>query len=70
MDSHVRCAKEALLARDASSSKADNVLLQDHDKIAQLVKQHWNIALETKEISFKGWNWGAFDVQGKSMQSL
>jgi structure-specific recognition protein 1 len=51
------------------TSLVDNVPTQDHDKIAHLVKQHWNIALETKEISFKGWNWGAFDVQGEHMKS-
>ncbi|KAF8319072.1 FACT complex subunit POB-3-like protein [Clavulina sp. PMI_390] len=43
---------------------------EDHDKIASLVKQHFNIALETKEMSFKGWNWGAFDVQGRDLAFL
>lgn len=29
-----------------------------------LLKQHFGIILESKEISFKGWNWGATDFQG------
>lgn len=29
-----------------------------------LLKQHYGIVLETKEISFKGWNWGTTDFQG------
>lgn len=37
---------------------------QDHDKLAALFKQHFSIALETKEISFRGWNWGSTDFQG------
>jgi structure-specific recognition protein 1 len=38
---------------------------QDHDKLAGLLKQHFSITLETKEISFKGWNWGQTDFQGQ-----
>lgn len=37
---------------------------QDHDKIAQLLKQHFSVTLETKDVSFKGWNWGVTDIQG------
>lgn len=40
---------------------------QDHDKVAQLLKQHFSITLETKEVSFKGWNWGVTDFQGESV---
>jgi structure-specific recognition protein 1 len=38
--------------------------LQDHDKILALFKQHFGITLESKEVSFKGWNWGQTDFQG------
>lgn len=37
---------------------------KDHDRLAQLLKQHFSIALESKEISVKGWNWGTTDFQG------
>ncbi|CAE6427699.1 unnamed protein product [Rhizoctonia solani] len=44
----------------------DGFLREDHDKVSQLVTQHYKVQLETKEISVKGWNWGSTDVQGKS----
>jgi hypothetical protein len=37
---------------------------QEHDKIAQLLKNYFGITLETREVSFKGWNWGVADFQG------
>lgn len=37
---------------------------KDHDKLASLMKNHFGITLETKEASFKGWNWGVTDFQG------
>ena len=39
-------------------------LCQDHDKLAALLKSHFGVTLETKEVSFKGWNWGVTDFQG------
>ncbi len=38
--------------------------MKDHDKLAQLLKQHFSIVLESKEVSVKGWNWGITDFQG------
>jgi structure-specific recognition protein 1 len=40
---------------------------KDHDKLASLLKQHFSITLETKEISFKGWHWGITDIQGLAL---
>jgi structure-specific recognition protein 1 len=37
---------------------------QEHDKIAQLLKNHFGITLETQEAAFKGWNWGVADFRG------
>jgi hypothetical protein len=55
-------------SRDVSSPSCSHrtnpTLDQDHDKLAALFKQHFSIALETKEISFRGWNWGSTDFQG------
>ena len=42
----------------------DGFARDDHDKVAQLMKQHFSIVLETKEVSVKGWNWGMTDFQG------
>src|ERR1700761_2147774 len=43
----------------------DGFVREDYDKISNLLKQHYDITLETKDVIFKGWNWGATDFQGK-----
>ncbi|KAF8321969.1 structure-specific recognition protein-domain-containing protein [Cantharellus anzutake] len=48
----------------------DGFQREDHDRISQLVKQHFSVALETKEICTKGWNWGATDIQGSDLAFL
>lgn len=40
--------------------------VQDHDKLASLLKQHFAITVETEDISFRGWNWGVTDFRGTS----
>lgn len=40
---------------------------QDHDRLTQLLKQHFSIVLESKEISVRGWNWGVTDFQGERL---
>ena len=41
-----------------------DLFLQDHDKIAGLLKQHFGVILEDQEVSLKGWNWGTTDFRG------
>ncbi|KIJ54619.1 hypothetical protein M422DRAFT_24531 [Sphaerobolus stellatus SS14] len=48
----------------------DGFLKEDHDRLASLLKQHFSVTLETKEITFKGWNWGATDFQGPDLAFL
>ncbi|GJE99834.1 structure-specific recognition protein-domain-containing protein [Phanerochaete sordida] len=48
----------------------DGFARDDHDKVAQLMKQHFSIVLETKEVSVKGWNWGMTDFQGQDLVFL
>lgn len=43
--------------------------LQDHDKLAGLLKTHFGVTLETKEVSLRGWNWGVTDFQGRRLRS-
>lgn len=47
-----------------------NLSTKDHDKLASLLKQHFAITLEVKDISFKGWNWGVTDFQGVFLTRL
>ncbi|KAI0916872.1 hypothetical protein AcW1_007796 [Taiwanofungus camphoratus] len=56
--------------KDRSRETFDGFSREDHDKLAQLLKQHFSIVLETKEISFKGWNWGVTDFQGQDLAFL
>ncbi|EMD40210.1 hypothetical protein CERSUDRAFT_112414 [Gelatoporia subvermispora B] len=53
--------------RDRKREIFDGFVREDHDKLAQLMKQHFSIALETKEVSVKGWNWGVTDFQGDDL---
>lgn len=41
--------------------------LQDQDSLGPLIKQHFDLNLESKELSWRGWNWGATDFRGKSI---
>jgi hypothetical protein len=43
----------------------DNRNKQDQETLAGLCKTLFSLTLETKEISFKGWNWGSADFRGK-----
>ncbi|TFK33013.1 structure-specific recognition protein-domain-containing protein [Crucibulum laeve] len=53
--------------RDYRKEKFDGFTREDHDKMAALLKNHFAVTLETKEVSFKGWNWGITDFQGNDL---
>ncbi|KAI8994226.1 structure-specific recognition protein-domain-containing protein [Trametes punicea] len=56
--------------KDRSRETFDGFLREDHDKLAHLLKQYFSITLETKEVSFKGWNWGVTDFLGQDLAFL
>jgi len=43
----------------------DGFLRDDHERLSNLCKQYYNITIETKDTSVRGWNWGVAEVQGK-----
>ncbi|KAK0201953.1 structure-specific recognition protein-domain-containing protein [Desarmillaria ectypa] len=45
----------------------DGFMREDHDKVEALMRKHFNITLETKEVSLRGWNWGVTDFQGNEL---
>ncbi|KAJ3747416.1 SSrecog-domain-containing protein [Lentinula detonsa] len=45
----------------------DGFQREDHDRLATLLKGHFKVTLETREISLKGWNWGLTDFQGQDL---
>ncbi|TCD61214.1 FACT complex subunit [Steccherinum ochraceum] len=56
--------------KDRTRVTFDGFNREDHDKLSQLMKQHFSVTLETKESTFKGWNWGATDFQGQDLVFL
>ncbi|KAG6916314.1 hypothetical protein DXG01_007363 [Tephrocybe rancida] len=56
--------------REHRTEKFDGFLREDHDKIASLLKNHFGKTLETKDVSFRGWNWGTTDFQGNNLAFL
>jgi structure-specific recognition protein 1 len=48
----------------------DGFLREDHDRLASLLKQHFGVTLEVKDVSVKGWNWGVTDFQGQELAFL
>ncbi|KAH7927771.1 SSrecog-domain-containing protein [Leucogyrophana mollusca] len=48
----------------------DGFMREDHDKLSAILKQHFGITLEVKDVSFKGWNWGVTDIQGQDLAFL
>ncbi|KAF5360634.1 hypothetical protein D9756_004991 [Leucocoprinus leucothites] len=53
--------------RDHRKEKFDGFMREDHDKLAKLLKDHFGITLESREVAFKGWNWGVTDFQGEDL---
>ncbi|KAF9529871.1 structure-specific recognition protein-domain-containing protein [Crepidotus variabilis] len=55
--------------RDHKKHKFDGFVREasDHDKLAKVLKEHFGITLETRENTFKGWNWGVTDFQGQEL---
>ena len=50
--------------RSCACGASPNLFFQNHDKLVSLFKQHFSTQLESKEVSFRGWNWGSTDFQG------
>ncbi|KIY65749.1 SSrecog-domain-containing protein [Cylindrobasidium torrendii FP15055 ss-10] len=45
----------------------DGFAREDHERMSKMLEQFFNITLESKEVSVKGWNWGVTDVQGQEL---
>lgn len=42
----------------------------DHERLKNAANNYYNITLEEKETSVRGWNWGAAEVQGDDLAFL
>ncbi|KDR83147.1 hypothetical protein GALMADRAFT_1349439 [Galerina marginata CBS 339.88] len=53
--------------KDHKRERFDGFTREDHDKLAALMKNHFQLTLETIEASWKGWNWGVADFHGQDL---
>jgi structure-specific recognition protein 1 len=56
--------------KDRRRETFDGFVRDDHDRLSGLLKHHFGVTLESKEVSFKGWNWGVTDFQGQELAFL
>ncbi|KAG6332186.1 hypothetical protein ID866_6901 [Astraeus odoratus] len=56
--------------KDRRRETLDGFRREDQDKLAGLLKQHFGVILEVKDVTFKGWNWGVTDIQGQDLAFL
>ncbi|KIN99582.1 hypothetical protein M404DRAFT_10336 [Pisolithus tinctorius Marx 270] len=56
--------------KDRRRETFDGFMREDHDKLANLLKQYFAVTLEVKDVTFKGWNWGVTDIQGQDLAFL
>jgi len=43
---------------------------QDKETLEKFIKRSYDMTLETRELSTKGWNWGDIDVVGASPSGI
>ncbi|GAA6017728.1 hypothetical protein JCM10207_000477 [Rhodosporidiobolus poonsookiae] len=48
----------------------DGFVREDFERLSNLCKQYYNITIETKDISVRGWNWGVAEVQSDDLAFL
>ncbi|GAA5863656.1 hypothetical protein JCM8547_003683 [Rhodosporidiobolus lusitaniae] len=53
-----------------SRTTFDGFVREDFERLSNLCKQYYNITIETKDISVRGWNWGVAEVQSDDLAFL
>ena len=56
-----------LVAQNGSVIRLDGFPEDAFNEVRRILKNHYNLDLETKEISVRGWNWGQTEFQGNSL---
>jgi structure-specific recognition protein 1 len=57
-------SKSATKDAEHTRETFDGFQRDDQEKVSKLLKQFFDVALETRDMTFKGWNWGATDFRG------
>ncbi|TIB84658.1 SSrecog-domain-containing protein [Wallemia mellicola] len=45
----------------------DGLVRDDYERLSKTVKEFYGVTLETREISFRGWNWGRTEYRGSDL---
>ncbi|TIA71594.1 hypothetical protein E3P77_02172 [Wallemia ichthyophaga] len=45
----------------------DGLVRDDFERLSKTVKEFYGVSIETREISFKGWNWGKTEYRGEDL---
>lgn len=56
-----------LLMKNGSLHRFDGLRQSDQDKIKHYVERNYNIDLDNKELSLKGFNWGSTNFEGEAL---
>ncbi|KAI8822632.1 uncharacterized protein EV422DRAFT_407906 [Fimicolochytrium jonesii] len=65
-----RCSREfqlRLQTKEGKVFKFDGLPRDSYETLASLIKSTYHKTLERKEVSVRGWNWGAVEFQGNHM---
>ena len=55
------------ILRNGSTVVADGFEEGQHEKVEKAMKEHFNVTLENREHSLKGWNWGKAKFEGNEL---
>lgn len=56
-----------LLMKNGNLHRFDGLRITDQDKIKQYVERNYQMELETKDLSLKGFNWGSTEFEGEAL---
>ncbi|XP_041456015.1 FACT complex subunit SSRP1-like isoform X1 [Lytechinus variegatus] len=56
-----------LYLKSGSIFKYDGFKESDREKVADFLQRHYNVELQDKELSLKGWNWGTARFEGSEL---
>ncbi|TIA87480.1 hypothetical protein E3P99_03137 [Wallemia hederae] len=55
------------LKSDREREVFDGLVRDDFERLSKTVKEYYGVTLETREISFRGWNWGRTEYRGSDL---
>jgi len=56
-----------IILRNGSSIMIDGFHEDQHERVVASIKEHFNVVVENREHSLKGWNWGKAKFEGNEL---